>query len=307
MLSTSWHAYPRVWALGHPNITDLLDDPVLVEEKVDGSQFSFGIFDGEVRCRSKGKQLIIEAPEKLFQRAVDTVLCIKDRLRPGWTYRAEYLSKASHGTLKYDRAPRNFLMIFDINTDYEHYLSYEEKVEEASRLELSVVPKLYEGQVHQSEDLTELLERESVLGGVKIEGFVIKNYKKFGDDKKVLMGKYVSEAFKEVHRSVWKQKNPNSGDVIKDLSTMYCVEARWRKARQHLEEAGNLESSPRDIGNLIKEVKKDVKEECEAEIKEKLFAWAWPRIERATTIGLPEWYKRLLLENQFKEKENATE
>ncbi len=41
-------------------------------------------------------------------------------------------------------------------------------------------------------DLYALLEKESILGG-KVEGIVVKNYARFGKDKKVLMGKYVSE------------------------------------------------------------------------------------------------------------------
>jgi hypothetical protein len=42
-----------------------------------------------------------------------------------------------------------------------------------------------------------------------------------------------------------------------------------------------------------------VKRECEEEIKEKLFAFAWPHIARMSTRGLPEWYKELLLKKQF--------
>ena len=52
----SWHSYPQIYALGHRYITELLLDPVLVEEKIDGSQFSFGVFEVEgehqLRCRS---------------------------------------------------------------------------------------------------------------------------------------------------------------------------------------------------------------------------------------------------------------
>lgn len=55
-MGDSWHSYPSTFALGHRAIADLLLDPVLVEEKVDGSQFSFGVFeqDGErvIRCRA---------------------------------------------------------------------------------------------------------------------------------------------------------------------------------------------------------------------------------------------------------------
>jgi len=55
----SWHSYPKVWNLGHPNIAMLFEEDVTVEEKIDGSQFSFGIFHGELKCRSRGQQLMV--------------------------------------------------------------------------------------------------------------------------------------------------------------------------------------------------------------------------------------------------------
>jgi hypothetical protein len=51
----SWHSYPSIYNLGHRALQDLLTVSVNVEEKVDGSQFSFGITEeGEIKLRSKG-------------------------------------------------------------------------------------------------------------------------------------------------------------------------------------------------------------------------------------------------------------
>jgi ATP-dependent RNA circularization protein (DNA/RNA ligase family) len=36
-------SYPSIYALGHRAIRELFDGPVVVEEKIDGSQFSFGV------------------------------------------------------------------------------------------------------------------------------------------------------------------------------------------------------------------------------------------------------------------------
>lgn len=41
----SWTSYPKIWNVGHAAVATMFDHPVLVEEKVDGSQFSFGRFD----------------------------------------------------------------------------------------------------------------------------------------------------------------------------------------------------------------------------------------------------------------------
>jgi hypothetical protein len=63
----SWNSYPKVYNMGHAAIADLLLDDVLVEEKVDGSQFSFGVFEhpeqGRVlKCRSKWGEINVFAP-----------------------------------------------------------------------------------------------------------------------------------------------------------------------------------------------------------------------------------------------------
>lgn len=291
-------SYPKIYALGHAYLTDLLLDEVVVEEKVDGSQFSFGILGGVLRARSKSKELVIDHPEALFGKAVEVIKTLP--LREGYVYRAEYLQKPKHNALSYNRAPTNHLALFDIHVGDEIYLSPKEKAEEAARIGIDCVPVFYRGKIENADCIREFLEHVSFLGGPKIEGVVIKNYHRFGIDGKAVMGKYVSEAFKEVHRTEWKVANPKSGDVIQNLKETLKTEARWRKAIQHLAENGTLQNAPQDIGPLIKEIVADTKEECTELIKQKLFEWAWPQIARAITSGFPEWYKNgVLLEKQF--------
>ncbi len=304
-MTESWHSYPSIFAIGHRALQELLLDSVLVEEKVDGSQFSFGMFhesDGKdefqtLRCRSKGAHLNIIAPEKMFIKAVDIVKRLP--LQPGWTYRAEYLAKPKHNALAYDRVPEKHLIVFDINPGHEEYLSWDDKARECERLGLEVMPKLYEGMIDTAEQFRAMLDQVSVLGGQKIEGVIVKNYRRFGPDKKVLMGKFVSEAFKEVHAAEWKAANPTRTDIIERLIDSLRTPARWNKAVQHLREAGKIEDSPRDIGLLIKETQADVEKECMQLIADKLSEWALPQIRRGVVRGLPEWWKEQLLVSQF--------
>jgi hypothetical protein len=261
------------------------------------SQFSFGRFDGVLKVKSKGKEMIPEAPDKLFAEAVETVS--KLDLIDGRTYRGEVLQKPKHNALAYDRVPRGNVILFDININEEEYLSYDEKKQEADRIGLEVVPMLYYGEIKEQKIILDMLETISVLGGQKIEGVVIKNYAEFGRDKKVLMGKYVSEAFKEVHKKTWGESNPGQNDIITRLVAMFKTPARWNKSVIHLRERGELENDPRDIGKLLLEIKHDVEAECESEIKEVLYKWAIGHIMRGVTGGFPEWYKQKLLESQF--------
>ena len=302
----SFHAYPSIYALGHPALGELLLDPVLVEEKVDGSQFSWCADVGEhgtleLRCRSKGAAILLDAPEKMFAAAVATAqdLFTHGLLTPGWTYRAEYLAKPHHNALAYDRIPRRHLALFDVGTGLAQFLTWDQKAAEAERLGLEVMPRLFQGPLDTTAQFRDFLATPSFLGGQRVEGVVVKNYARFGRDAKVLMGKYVSEAFKEVHAAEWKTANPTSGDVVQTLIARYRTPARWQKALQHLRETGQVEDSPRDIGLLIRETPEDLLRECGEEVRDALFAWAWPKIRRGTCAGLAEWYKEQLCAKQF--------
>ena len=300
-------SYPSIYNLGHKALESLFSNALVIEEKVDGSQFSFGIVDGELSARSKGMDLVLEAPEKMFAKGIETVLSLKDVLTPGWIYRGEYLQKPKHNTLPYERVPLGNIILFDVMTGPESYLGPDEKAAEGKRIGLEVVPSFPAPENMSLEVLKELCARESVLGGVHMEGVVMKNYYQFGPDKKVLMAKYVRDEFKEAHKTAWKASNPSRGDVVEQLIVMYKVEARWKKAVQHLRESGELTESPKDIGPLMKEISKDVLKEHADEIKQELFDLAWPKISRGILNGFPQWWKDQIAIKMFDTEETPTE
>lgn len=308
MASSSWHSYGSIYNLGHKAIQDLFSVPCYVEEKVDGSQFSFGYVmgdDGEMKLRIKSKKVEMypEAPMQMFNKAVETVkdLHTRNLLCAGWTYRGEYLAKPAHNSLTYTRTPHGYIILFDIATGDGATLTRDELEAEGERLGLEVTPLLHWGTPTEPELRTLLDNTVSVLGGQKIEGVVIKQQTPilFGPDKKILMGKFVSERFREIHKEKWGESNPSSTDVITRIAKSYCTPARWGKAVQHLREAGTLTESVKDIGPLIKEIPADLKAECMDEIKDALFASFWPHIHRMATAGFPDWYKSELMRRQF--------
>jgi len=291
-------SYSKVHALGHKEIADILDSPVVIQEKVDGSQFSFGVIDGKLMCRSKGQHLIVDAPEKMFALGVETAKRLAPILKPGWVYRGEYLQKPKHNTLTYSRVPKDNVILFDVMTAPETYLCpvAADLKNEVARLGLESVP-VYSGGIIKVGDLATLdqfLSRESILGG-RIEGVVIKNYSKFTPDGKLATAKWVSSDFKEKHRGEWKVSNPSSGDFVEALAQSLRTPARWRKAVQHLAEAGQLVNAPEDIGKLITELKTDTRAEEAEQVKQALFDHFWPHIERRVAAGFPEFYKTEVL------------
>ena len=293
-------SYPSIYQIGHKAINDIFTTEVLIEEKIDGSQFSFKkISETEYIAKSKGAILGGDI-QNLFKPAVATMVRILPNLKVGWSYRGEALCRPKHNTLSYSRAPKEGLVLFDIDDGLENYLSRPDKEEEAKRLGLELVPALYQGKVENFEELQKLLELDSYLGGVKIEGFVVKNYNLFTADKKVKMGKFVSEAFKEKHRTDWKAGNPNKADILELLALTYRHEGRWQKAIQHLQEKNLLTNDPTDIGILMREISLDIEKEEVDNIKDKLWEWAKRKILAGATRGFPEWYKLKLAEEMFK-------
>lgn len=289
-------SYPSIFTLGHRVIKDIFSSPVVIEEKIDGSQFSMSRTNGVLRCRSKGKEIVVDAPEKMFAKAVETAKSLD--LHDGWVYRGEYLQSPKHNTLKYNCVPPGYIIIFDIQTGPEAYLSPIEKRTESHRIGLGCVPVFLgdlPGTVNMTRELAEeLLQKDSCLGGCKIEGFVVKNYNLFTAEKKIAIAKFVSEAFKEKHAHEWKVSNPGAGDFVEILIASLKTEARWNKAVQHLREVGSITDSPQDIGMLINEVQADTLKEESDFIRDRLYAHFIGQINRGVIRGLPEWYKARL-------------
>jgi len=271
-------------------------DDIVVQEKLDGSQVSFGIFDDTLHIRSRKVPVYIADPG-MFKPLVEHLVKIQGWLRHEVVYRGEFFAGPRQNTLKYGRAPLGHLVLFDMeygNGTARYETDYDVLCVAAEDIGVDVVPQYgIIAAPPTPQQLNEWKERESLLGG-KIEGVVLKNYNAIDRDGKVLMAKFVSSDFRETHSKEWKKQNPSQGDVIALIIEQVRTEARWRKAVQHLRENGTLAGEARDIGNLIKEVQADIRSEAADEIKEMLWQAFHGQIIRGSTAGLPEWYKEQL-------------
>lgn len=293
-------SFPKIFAIGKNYIQDIFDGEVEITEKIDGSQFVFGKIDNKLYMRSKGAEIFIDNPQKMFKGAIDYVLDIKESIPNNMVFFCEHLQTPKHNILAYERTPKNHIILFGVADTSEKF--YDNLGEWADKFSIESVPVVYKGKVENVEMLLELLETDSVLGGQKIEGVVVKNYNKpfmIGDVAIPLMsGKYVSERFKEKHKKDWKRDNTSRGkwDIFKES---FRTEARWEKAVQHLKEKDEIENDPRDIGKLIKEIQRDISEEEMEDIKSFLWKEFGYEILRKSTSGFSEWYKKKLLELSF--------
>lgn len=295
MIST----YPKIFALGSDFIKAIFDGGVSIEEKLDGSAFTVGKINGELFMRSKNVQLYRDNPQKMFQEGVDYILSIEDKLPDDIVFYFEYLRKLKHNCIKYDRIPKNHLMLFGASDKHKNFIPDYRRY--AKILNVDSAPLLYKGKVNNIKEIHKLLETKSFLGGTKIEGFVVKNYSQpfllGGQPIPLMTGKYVSEKFKEVHDKNWK-RNTGKGK-FETFKEKFRAEARWDKGIQHLRDSDELEFEPRDIGKLIKEIQRDIEEEEKENIKEFLYNNFKREILGYAIKKFPEYYKEYLAKRSF--------
>lgn len=294
-------AYPKVYHLGHPKIERVLMGNVVVQEKVDGSQISFGkrTVNGkaELFINSHHKDIsFVRGEYGQFTEAIAWIVQAEASLKPDLVYRGEVVSKPKHNIITYGRVPRNGIILFDIMRGPEAYMGYMDVVQEGIRIGLETVPLLFYGNVAGEQDIERLLSRPSVLGGLP-EGVVIKNYGQFDDAGKPMMAKWVTPAFREI-KKIDCASNSETGWWEK-IVAKYRTVARFHKAVQRLAEEGKLSGEPKDIGLLMTMVRDDFRDEAVQTLAIDLLAHYQPDVERAVVSGLPEWYKEQLRTKAF--------
>lgn len=285
-----FNSYGKVHHINHRAALGYDAGPlVVIQEKLDGSQFSFGVALGVLVCRSRNTVLDLDgAADHLFRPAIETAkrLHAQDLLPEGRVYRAEAMKARKHNLLAYDRAPDCGLVLFDVDG-----MGPDEASAEASRLGLEFAQILFRGTPAEAVErlaTRSFLASESMLGGATIEGVVIKSYGILG---LINRAKIVGDAFREVRASRGgKTKGATGKDPILALGARYATAARYAKARQHLAERGELRGDPSDIGRIVREVKADVAEECHEEIAAELWGILNRKILGEAARGVAEWF-----------------
>lgn len=304
---SNFQAFPKIFHIGERYVERLFDNDVEITEKIDGSQFSFGIDeDGLLIMRSKGSVINDGGTPKMFVEAVEQANRIYEAImKPqGWVdvqFYCEYLKKPHHNCLNYERIPKNHLYLFGVR-DRDYFWESEQLIDMAHKCEIEPINVIYKGKTNP-EEIKQFLERDSILGNEKIEGVVVKNYQQpavlGGIVLPLSMGKYVREEFKERNDKNWKAESGKS--KLDVFIASFKSEARWQKAVQHLRDEDKLTNSPKDIGLLFPEILNDLVEEEKENIKDFLYNLYIDDIKRASTAGLPEWYKDGLMMGKFKE------
>lgn len=284
--------YPKILQLYHRDVKAMAGKQVVIQEKVDGSQFQFGRYNGELHAKSKNRSVNTQVPEGLFGLAIDNLrhLPLPDMI----TFRGEYLSRPKHNVLTYDRIPDKSVIIFDIECSdgSNNYMDPSDMMFVADNYGFQSVPTLWKGNFNDvtQELLDTLLTYESVLGKTKIEGVVIKCYDERNSTGDVLMCKYVNPEFREMHTGKTAvPKNEIVGTIGATLNNVY----RFEKAVQQLRDNGTLKNDLPDIGPLMKILNQDFDEHID-EVKRLLYHNFRKDIMKVANLGFADWYKKKL-------------
>ena len=303
--------FPKVLGLGQPLLAEIFDDPVDLTSKIDGSQCRIHLTEEYYQCGSKN---VDNADDKMFEIAHQQAEQIwNDRI--WWTFGddltlfTEFLNKPKHNVLKYDEVPLNNLYLFGAISRDKH-LQTEELIELANELEIEP-PHVMASQIkiNNPEDLNKYLEVESVLGGTKVEGIVIRNsYKSyppllvstmaFGGFP--LVGKLVRADFKERLNKEWGNKKQKEAPITK-VTTEFLTGARFHKAVQHLADEGKINYEMRDLKVLIPEFYKDLLDEEKDEITKLTMEDFWRHLKKKCDNYVVDSWKKHLVEKQFSE------
>jgi hypothetical protein len=286
---------PKIYTVGTRFNYEVLQGAVVIEEKYDGSQFTFMLQGGQLFCRSKSTQINLEDPG-MFAPAVEAAKQRVPLMEEGHLFCCEFLARERHNVLKYGRPPQGFLVLYDVRCPDGQWLSPSQKGMAAFAMCIEPVRVLHIGEFTGC--LDNLLGQESSLGGAKMEGIVIKNYAKSHPDREgwPMTAKLVAAEFKE-KQSSGHPVNPKAGpgEFIQSLINSLRTEPRWIKAINHLRESGQLKNEPQDIGPLVREIQSDIKAEESDWIKQQLFDQFWSEISKGAIQGFALWYKNHVL------------
>ncbi len=294
-------AYPKIHNLGYRGFEGIFNLPVIVQEKLDGSNVSIHRTADGLRLASRTQWIGEKSPGDagMFSKFASWVhrweSCFLEILPVGYTIWGEFCN--NHNVLQYDRTTPFAMFDLSITDTYGNRkfvppLSQKITTDLIEEFDMFLVPSIVYPDFPSKDEIEKLLQFPSLLGG-KREGIVFKNYDEYailGGVPHEMFAKYVNPEYKETHKVVYNQGEPIEETIVKAVYT----EARLRKGIARLREEARCVNGPQDIGPLIGILNQDIYRECSEEIKSILFDRYWKGISRIITGKVVKDYKAIL-------------
>ncbi len=272
---------------------DKFEGRVIVQEKVDGSQFSVQNIDGVLHFSNKGK--IIPGKSQIY---INTFVSLANKLsyfKEGYIYHGEAMRSLRPNTIVYDRVPRYYWILYEVIRISDNYMLTPEEVKEMIvGTNIEFLEPLYDNKYDEIpkntyKDIVDDImlnistnKLQSLLGGVP-EGVVFKAINRVDDGTyRHRKNKFVRKEFAELnHTRKSKIADVSDDEFIESIGLIYNVEPRFQKAKQHLEENNKWKSNNNaNVGSMVGELDIDLLKEAEEDIKNMLFCRFWESIKK---------------------------
>lgn len=220
---------------------------IVIQEKLDGANASFKREGEKVICFSRNTQLDKNNTLRGFYNWVQDNIKVEDLVEDG-IYFGEWLVKHK---LSYGENENKFYLFDIYDEETGRYISFDLVKYQAKRLNLNLVPVLYEG-VFQSIEHIQSFVGKSVLGEHG-EGVVVKNTSFADKHGNQLFTKFVSDVFAE-KAQVKKHTVKQPTDQLQEFVNSTVNKARVSKIIHKLVDEGILEEdyAIEDMGTILK-------------------------------------------------------
>jgi hypothetical protein len=274
------------------NITN--DDHVIIQEKINGSQFTIFKKDGELHFYNRNKEVGPKGDP--YVNAYLSLQKKKDFFQTGLFYHGEAMKTTKTNNASYKRMPRYYWIVYEIQREDGSLLTPDEMTATLLHTGIETTQVLYDSHKNISlQPLQEIIDQimvqiesdiiESCLGGIP-EGIVIKVLKGTTNSR----FKQVRSVFAEMSQ-VKRDKIEQVSDIdfIKEIGEIYNTNGRREKAVQHMKEKGkyNEKNVNANIGQMVHELDDDLLKEAEEDIKNILFVRFFPEISKVARGDVP--------------------
>lgn len=251
--------YQSLERFGKTEVKDIEIGECVIFPKIDGTNSSVWLKEGEVRAGSRKKELSLEADNAGFYKFATAHEGIKEYLKKHPTHRlyGEWLVPHSLRTYR-DDAWRRFY-IFDVcidkGEDEVEYLPYNIYHPLLEEFDLDYIPPLGvvrngtpEQFIHYLEENIFLIQDEKGAG----EGIVIKNYDFYNRFGRQTWAKMVTSEFKEKHVRSMRTPQVNDDYIVEEkIIKEFCTEAFIEKEYAKLVNAQDGRFNSKDIPKLL--------------------------------------------------------
>lgn len=263
--------YQHICKLGSDDVEDIDFGTCYIYPKVDGTNTSVWLEDGEVHVGSRRREVSLEKDNQGAYACISVDPRIRAFLEAHPTLRLYGEWLVPHTIKKYrDDAWRKFY-IFDVvdgiedleNISIPHYLTYEEYQPLLEEFNLDYIPLTqkiknpeYENLLHCAQTNTFLIKDGEGVG----EGIVIKRYDYINKYGRRVWAKIVLNEFKEKHKKVMGADELENrifeDELVQDFLTDEFIEKEYAKIKA-LEGGWNSKYIPRLLSTVYSEFIKD--------------------------------------------------